>query len=190
MNFKNRGFQPQKTLAALAVGTALMLSVPAAVAADKTSGALIGHVIVSSGSTLSNVQVTLKHQTKGLTRTTATNEKGDFNLKALPIGKYTVTFRKNGYETVEEQEVVVKAGSSAKYNIAMHEEGIERISVTGSNMQMVDFESSTTQIVLTSEDLAILPVGQDLTSVALLAPGSSLAADPSSDYGRGASFNG
>ncbi len=190
MNFKNRGFQPQKTLAALAVGTALMLSMPAAMAADKTSGALIGHVVVSAGSTLSNVQVTLKHQSKGLTRTTTTNEQGDFNLKALPIGTYTVTFRKNGYETVEQQEVVVKAGSSAKYNISMYEEGVERISVTGSNVQMVDFESSTSQIVLTSEDLARLPVGQDLTSVALLAPGSSLAADPDADYGRGASFNG
>ena len=35
-----------------------------------------------------------------------------------------------------------------------------------------------------------LPVKHDLTSVALLAPGSSLAADPEADYGRGASFNG
>ncbi|NQZ86749.1 MAG: TonB-dependent receptor [Colwellia sp.] len=190
MNNKKRGFQPQKTLAALAVSTALMLSMPAAMAVDKTSGALIGHVVVSAGATLSNVQVTIKHQSKGLKRTTTTNEKGDFNLKALPIGKYTVTFRKNGYETVEEQEVVVKAGSSAKYNISMYETGVERISVTGSNVQMVDFESSTTQLVLTADDIARLPIGQDLTSVALLAPGSSLAADPDADYGRGASFNG
>jgi hypothetical protein len=190
MNNKNRSFQSQKTLAALAVSAALMLSMPVAMAVDKTSGALIGHVVVSAGSTLSNVQVTIKHQSKGLTRTTTTNDKGDFNLKALPIGKYTVTFRKNGYETVEEQEVVVKAGSSAKYNISMYETGVERISVTGSNVQMVDFESSTTQLVLTADDIARLPVGQDLTSVALLAPGSSLAADPNADYGRGASFNG
>ena len=163
MNNKNRGIQSQKTLAALAVSAALMLSMPVAMAADKTSGALIGHVVVPAGSTLSNVQVTIKHQSKGLTRSTMTNEKGDFNLKALPIGKYTVTFRKNGYETVEEQEVVVKAGSSAKYNISMYETGVERISVTGSNVQMVDFESSTTQLVLTADDIARLPVGQDLT---------------------------
>lgn len=92
MNNKNRGIQSQKTLAALAVSAALMLSMP--VAADKTSGALIGHVVVPAGSTLSNVQVTIKHQSKGLTRSTMTNEKGDYHLKALPIGKYTVTLRK------------------------------------------------------------------------------------------------
>jgi len=190
MNIRNSGFQPRKTLAALAVGTALMVSIPTALAADKTSGTVIGHVIVDSGSTLSNVQVTLKHQSKGLTRKTKTNDKGDFNVKALPIGKYTVTFSKDGYETIEQKEVEVRAGSSAKYNISMFEEGIERISVTGSAVQMVDFESSTTQLVLTADDVARLPVGQDLTSVALLAPSSSLAADQDGDYGRGASFNG
>jgi hypothetical protein len=94
MNNKNRGIQSQKTLAALAVSAALMLSMPVAMAADKTSGALIGHVVVPAGSTLSNVQVTIKHQSKGLTRSTMTNEKGDYHLKALPIGKYTVTLRK------------------------------------------------------------------------------------------------
>jgi hypothetical protein len=190
MNNNKSGFQPQKTLAAIAVATALMISMPSAMAADKTSGVLIGHVIVESGITLSDVQVTLKHQSKGLTRTTTTNAKGDFNVKALPIGKYTVTFSKNGYETIEEKEVVVKAGSSAKYNIAMFETGTERISVVGSNINMVDFESSTTQLILTADDIARLPVGQNLTSVALLAPSSSLAADPDADYGRGASFNG
>ena len=185
-----RGFKPQKTLAALAVGTALMISMPAAIAADKTSGSVKGHIVIESGSTLSNVQVTLKHLSKGLTRTTMTDEKGNFDVKALPIGKYTVTFSKDGYETIEEKAVEVKAGSSASYNISMFEQGIERISVTGSSVQMVDFESSTTQLVLTADDLARLPVGQDLTSVALLAPSSSLAADPDKDYGRGASFNG
>ena len=83
MNNNKSGFQPQKTLAAIAVATALMISMPSAIAADKTSGVLIGHVIVESGITLSDVQVTLKHQSKGLTRTTTTNAKGDFNVKAL-----------------------------------------------------------------------------------------------------------
>lgn len=63
----------------------------------------------------------------------------------------------------------------------MYETGVERISVKGSNVQMVDFESLTTQLVLTADDIARLPVGQELTSVALLAPGSSLAADPDAD---------
>jgi len=184
------GFKPQKTLAALAVGTALMLSMPSAFASDKINGSIAGQIVVDAGTRLANVQVEIKHNSKGLVRSTVTDKNGNFNLKALPIGKYTISLVKNGFETVSEQQIEVKAGTKSSFNVSMFEEGIERISVTGSNIQMIDFESSTTQLVLTAEDLAKLPVGQNLTSVALLAPGTSLAADPDGDYGRGASFNG
>ena len=184
------GFKPQKTLAALAVGTALMLSMPAAFASDKINGSIAGQIVVDAGTRLANVQVEIKHNSKGIVRSTVTDKNGNFNLKALPIGKYTIRLVKNGFEPISEQEIEVKAGTKSSFNVSMFEEGIERISVTGSNIQMIDFENSTTQLVLTAEDLARLPVGQNLTSVALLAPGTSLAADPDGDYGRGASFNG
>lgn len=189
--FIKAGFTSKKSLAAVAVSAALMLSMPNAIAANKINGSIAGQVSVQSGSSLENVQVEIKHESKGIVRSTVTDSNGNFNMKALPIGNYTIRFIKNGYETIEEQKVAVKAGTKASFNIAMFTSSdLERISVTGSKVQMVDFESSTTQLVVTAEDLAKLPVGQDLTSVALLAPGSSLAADPDGDYGRGASFNG
>ncbi len=189
--FIKAGFTSKKSLAAVAVSAALMLSMPNAIAANKINGSIAGQVSVESGSSLENVQVEIKHESKGLVRSTVTDSNGNFNMKALPIGNYTIRFVKNGYETIEEQKVAIKAGTKASFNIAMFTSSdLERISVTGSKVQMVDFESSTTQLVVTAEDLAKLPVGQDLTSVALLAPGSSLAADPDDDYGRGASFNG
>lgn len=185
------GLKPRKSITAIAVSAALMLTMPNALAANKTNGTISGHIVVEeTSSQLANVQVEIKHQSKGLVRKTQTDDQGNFNLKALPIGKYTIKFVKNGYETISRKQIDVKAGTNSTFNISMFEEGIERISVTGSNVQMVDFESSTTKLVLTADDLAKLPVGQDLTSVALLAPGSSLAADPDDDYGRGASFNG
>lgn len=180
----------RKTLAALAVTSVLMMTAPAAMAADKVSGNITGVVQVESGSTLDNVEVTIKHDTKGISRTTKTNSNGGFNLKSLPIGSYTVTFTKPGFDTIIENKIEVKAGSRSALNISMLTEGVERIQVTGSRVQRVNFEDSTAQISLTAEDMAKLPVGQDLTSIALLSPASSLAADGDGDYGRGASFNG
>ncbi|RHW77615.1 TonB-dependent receptor [Colwellia sp. RSH04] len=184
------GFQPRKSLAALAIGTALMMTAPAAISADKINGSVVGQVAVQNGQNLSNVQVVLKHESKGISRTTTTDENGKFSVKGLPIGNYTVTFSKNGFETLQEKKIQVMAGSTAGFNVAMNESGVERIQVTGSSIQVIDFESSTSKISLTSEELALLPVQQDLTSVALLSPASSLAADQDGDYGRGASFNG
>ena len=187
---KNSGIKSRKTLAAVAVGTALMLSMPSAIAADKINGSIVGQVAMQSGTSLANVDVEIKHESKGITRTTTTDDKGNFTIKALPIGRYTVSFKKDGYDTIVEKEILVKAQSKASLNVSMYEQGIEHIQVTGRAVQVIDFESSTTQLSMTDEELARLPVGQDLTSVALLAPGSSLAADPDGDYGRGASFNG
>lgn len=184
------GIQSRKSLTAIAVGTALMLAMPSAIAADKVNGSIAGQVSVESGTSLANVQIDIKHQSKGIKRSTVTDAKGNFNIKALPIGKYTISFKKPGFDTVIEQEIEVKAASKSSMNVAMFAEGIERIQVTGRNVQTIDFESSTAQITLTAADLAKLPVGQDLTSVALLSPAASLAADPDNDYGRGASFNG
>ena len=180
----------KKSIAAVAVSTAMLLSSQAAIAADKVNGAVKGKVAVESGVNLSDVVVVITHDTKGLTRTTSTDAEGKFNIKGLPIGSYTITFSKDGFQTIEEQKLNVKAGNTAGLTVAMYSADIERISVTGNSVTFIDYGNSTAQTTLTSEELDLLPVNQDLTSVALLSPSSSLAADQDGDYGRGASFNG
>lgn len=188
--FRKSSFQARKSLIALAIGTSLAISAPAVLAADKVNGSMAGEIAVQDGQKLANVQVMIKHESKGITRKATTDNNGKFTIRGLPIGNYTVTFSKDGFETIEEKQIQVRAGSTAGFDVAMYEVGIERIEVTGSSVQVIDFESSTSQISLSADDLALLPVARDLTSVALLAPGSSLAADQDGDYGRGASFNG
>lgn len=183
-------FKLQRSLAAIAVSSALIFTSPSVLSADKVNGSIKGNVAVASGNALANVNVEIKHESKGLVRSTLTDKNGAFNIKALPIGRYTISFSKNGFETAIEKSIEIQAGNQAGFNVDMYTAGVERISVTGSSIQTIDFDNSTTQLVLTADELAILPVGQNLTSVALLAPGSSLAADPDADYGRGASFNG
>ncbi|MCH2056899.1 MAG: TonB-dependent receptor [Thalassotalea sp.] len=188
--FRKSTFQARKSLIAIAICTSLAFSAPAVLAADKVNGSMAGEIAVQDGQKLANVQVMIKHESKGITRKATTDSYGKFTIRGLPIGNYTVTFSKDGFETIEEKQIQVRAGSTAGFDVAMYEVGIERIEVTGSSVQVIDFESSTSQISLSADDLALLPVARDLTSVALLAPGSSLAADQDGDYGRGASFNG
>ena len=180
----------KKSITTIAVSTALLLSSQATIAADKINGAVAGQVSVQSGADLEGVTVVIKHDSKGLTRTTTTNAKGEFNIKGLPIGNYTIAFSKDGFQTIEEQKLQVRAGNTSGLEVAMYTNDMERIAVTGNQVQYIDFESVTAQTTLTAAEIERLPVAQDLTSVALLAPSSSLAADQDADYGRGASFNG
>ncbi|NQY51023.1 MAG: carboxypeptidase regulatory-like domain-containing protein, partial [Colwellia sp.] len=81
----------RRTLAAIAVGTALMLSAPSVMAADNTNGTLKGIITSDAGTQVSGATITVKHQTKGISRTVTSNSEGKYNLRGLPIGRYTVT---------------------------------------------------------------------------------------------------
>ncbi|MDB2386060.1 TonB-dependent receptor [Shewanella sp.] len=180
-------FTARKTLAALAVGSVLMMSTPAAIAADKVNGTIGGQVYVGSGEELQGVSVVITHDTKGLTRTVTTDSDGRFSIRSLPIGLYTLKFFKNGYETLEEKKLRINAGQRSTIDVEMLLAGVERISVTGSKIRRLDLENSSTSLVMTAQDLELLPIASNLASVALLAPGTSSG---DSDFGNHASFNG
>ena len=113
----------KKSITTIAVSSALLLSSHSAIAADKINGAVSGQVTVQSGADLEGVTVVITHDSIGLTRTTRTNAKGEFNIKGLPIGNYKIVFSKDGFETIEEQRLQIKAGNTSGLEVAMYTSG-------------------------------------------------------------------
>ena len=185
------GFKSRRTLAAIAVGTALMLSMPSAMAAD--TGMVKGHVINAQGSDLANVTITLKHKTKGLTFTVQTNNKGNYSLRNVPVGEYNITILKDGFNGSEEPSIRVSIGQSFILDGQLisenaSNEDIERISVTGSSIRRVDLSSSTGGVTFNQEELDRMPVDNGFESIAMLAPGSAAAGG--SNFNGASSFGG
>ena len=174
MNSKNNGFKPRKTLAAFAVGTALMVSMPAAIAADNFSGTVKGHISSVTNADIANAKITLKHKAKGLTRTLQADSNGNYILRKLPIGEYTVTIEKEGFNA-DSFDMLVKIGSEAVVNrqLSSGTEAIERIEVSGRNVSFVDLTSSDGGIVVTADELSTLPVDTGFNNMALLAPSAA-----------------
>src|SRR5258708_25585422 len=73
----------------------LLLLVAAGAFAQGTTGALTG-TVTQAGSNLPGVTVTVASPALQGTRTTVTNENGDYNFSAIPPGKYKVTFSLSG----------------------------------------------------------------------------------------------
>src|SRR5262245_10052374 len=61
------------------------------------SAAISGSVRDATGGVVPGVSVTAKHIESGLTRTANTNETGDYQMPALPVGEYEVTAEKPGF---------------------------------------------------------------------------------------------
>ena len=77
----------------------LLLLVAAGAFAQGTTGALTG-TVTQAGANLPGVTVTISSPTLQGTRTTVTNENGDYNFSAIPPGAYKVTFSLSGMTDV------------------------------------------------------------------------------------------
>ncbi len=164
----------KKTLVASALTTLLYAAAPT-MAAESFGGVVKGYITNTNDLALSDAKVTLKHQDKGLVRTITTNKKGHFVLPKLPIGRYTMTITKNGYNTVTEQDIEVKVGNSVVYNAPLYKvsEDMEVISVRGSAISRIDTSSSTGGITVTAQELSLMPIEDGFAAMSLLSPGVS-----------------
>lgn len=141
-------------------------------AQDYTSGALSGVVTDESGNPVSGATVTVTSSEQGFTRTATTSATGSFRFTGLQTGSYDVVVNADGQDTFTATGVSVLASQTAQLTIGLTTTGNE-IVVTGAQI-VNDFAGTTTGLnVDIAELVKTVPVNRDLTSVVLLAPGTS-----------------
>ena len=128
--------------------------------ADDTTGLVRGKVI-GSGDT-----VEMESVDRGITYG-AQVIGGNFNVRSLPPGDYTVVLRDEG-QIVDEQTITVALGSATVVTLG---NSIEEVVVQGTRVSAVDTAIAESGMVITTEELNQLPVGRSLNQVTLLAPG-------------------
>lgn len=92
------------------------------------SGAIAGQVSNIMNNPLENVNITIPRLARG----TSTDKDGNYSIKGLPVGIYTVVFSFIGY-ACENREVSVRAGEITPLNVVLQQSVIEMqtITVTG-----------------------------------------------------------
>ncbi|SDQ35825.1 TonB-dependent receptor [Pseudoxanthomonas sp. CF125] len=144
----------------IALGSCLASMAPLAMAQSVT-GAVAGRANAGE-------QITVTSPDTGLSRTVTVGKEGTYRVAQLPPGDYTLV-----------------AGSGAPISISVSLGGTTTVNLTGGGavdldvvqvigsriVNRVDVRSTETATNITRQELARLPVDQNLTSVALLAPG-------------------
>ncbi|GHF96139.1 TonB-dependent receptor [Thalassotalea marina] len=158
---------------AFAVALSLGAAVIAPANAAEKFGVIQGTVsIENSEAGLAGANITILNKSNGFTKSLTADENGEFRLSQLPVGVYTITITQNGYEKFVNDNVVVTIGKTSKVEVPMYSGDIEKISVTGSRVTMIDTTTSTSSLNITAVELDLLPVNRDITSIALLAEGT------------------
>jgi outer membrane receptor protein involved in Fe transport len=141
-----------------------------ALAQDYTTGAIRGRVFDQDGNPVSGANVTVTSETQGFSRNTTTNANGEFTVQVLPIGDYTASISASGYSPTESRDLRVEAGGSTVYAFDLVSGGGDEIVVTAARAQL-SFNETTTGLQLNVQELTErVPVGQNVLSLALLAP--------------------
>ncbi len=162
-----------KGRSSLALAVALALASTGALAQSNITGSIFGQVAPQSGNT-----VEIKNVDTGLTRATSVDAQGRYRFSSLPTGRYTVTLKNNDAAVSTRDNVElsiaggteVSFGASAATAAAADAKNLDGVSVVASALPAIDVSSVDTRTVLTSEQLAKLPIGRDIAAAALLAP--------------------
>ena len=157
-------YSKQLKKAALTVALGACLGTIAPSFAQSATGAVAGRANAGD-------QITITNTATGLTRTVTVGADGTYRQGQLPIGNYTITVKGDGSD--QAIEVAVPLGGTATVNIGSAAAStLDAVVVSGSRViNRVDVRSTESSFNVNREELARMPVAQDMSSVALLAPG-------------------
>ncbi|KRG62095.1 Oar protein [Stenotrophomonas humi] len=144
----------------------ILTSVIAAASAQSTTGSLFGNAPAAAGAT-----ITVQNES-GLKRTATVDANGRYNLGSLPVGNYSVTLQRDGQVVDKRENVLLRVGAGTE--VSFGSEGattLDAVTVTAANIPKIDVSNTVSKSVVTSEQLAVLPLGRSAESIALLAPG-------------------
>ena len=160
-----------KTLLAAAVGG---LAISAA-AEDYTTGTIRAVIQDQSGAAQSDATVVVTSD-RGVRRSAVSDSQGKIRIPQLPIGNYTVTVTRDGFDQLVSENVPVKLGGDAEltFTLAALNATIEEVYVVGVKQDNWDFNSTTAGLTIDVGDIFNkTPIGRDAGSLALLAPGTN-----------------
>src|SRR5258708_1286834 len=155
---------------AIAVLFSVLLLAPPA-SAQQTLGGITGTVFDSNGGAIPGTKVTAVGDQTKLTRSQNSNETGAYNLVNLPIGSYTLTFTRDGFQTLTIPMITVQANRTVTVDATLKiGEVTQKVTVVETPLlNQVDttngYVMDTLQI-----DAVPLPTGS-FTGLAVLSPG-------------------
>src|SRR3984885_3995786 len=144
---------------------------PSALQAQQTLGGITGTVIDPSGSAVPGAEVKAISEDTKLERTAQSNAQGSYAFNDLPIGKYTVTFTKDGFSTERYPGILVQADRTVQLQ-AQLKVGTVADSVEVDVNPLLNAVDTTNGYVLDRAQIEAIPLPTgSFTGVAILSPG-------------------
>ena len=151
----------------------LLLACAAPLVAQGVSTELTGRVEAKDGKPVAGALVLIRNLETGLTRTVQSDPKGSYLALALPVGPYSVTVSKAGFQSAGNLKVDLILGGQAPLRVHLapaSEATVEVVAVEGK----VDGYRTTVATFISPDALRELPVSnRSFTALATLTPNAT-----------------
>ena len=154
----------------LLVGTVFLVLLPLPVLAQ--TGTIAGTTRDATGAALPGVVVEVTSPALiEKVRTGTSDGSGRFQITALPIGTYTVTFTLQGFSTARRDGVVVSSDLVVPVNAQLQIGNLTQEVQVVAEVATVDVQTARQTTVFTGDDLKELPATRNVSSIMTLVPG-------------------
>ena len=172
MNNRPQLFSAFYVRIALLLAAALVCS-PAG--AQTFRGTVLGTATDSTGAALVGAKVTVRNVATGLVRETETTGDGSYAVPELPIGTYTVTVEKDGFQTAVVTGVKVDVAAERRVDATLRPGNVaQRIEVSGEDLPLVETTTNVLGGSFESKQVLDLPInGRDYTKLLIMVPGAA-----------------
>ncbi len=142
--------------------------------AQTITGTVNGVVTDTSGAVVPNTTIVVKNTATNVETTAKTNNSGEYSVRFLQIGQYTVTATGPGFKTFVSPPFTLEVNQVAKVDAKMETgAATETVNVSGNVQPILDTEDTTIQSTFTANTIQNLPLnGRNFSSVTMFIPGS------------------
>lgn len=143
-------------------------------AAQSPTGQILGVVLDSSGLPMPGVPIVVAGELTGLLYQAKTNEMGNYLVRGLPSGRFTISAEKEGFKKAVHQGVSVTALQDVRVDFALEVGAVAQSVVVTGEVAEVDTRTSTVGTLVDGQRIVDLPLnGRNVISFSSLVPGVS-----------------
>lgn len=142
------------------------------VSAQESRATLGGRITDAQGAVIPNIDVVVISDATSVKQTTKTNDVGNWSVRFLAPGEYSVSVAAAGFRAVEHHGITLQTGDNKTFDIQLEVGGTtSQITVTG-DIPLIDTTAAVSGTVISHEQIAEMPSMSRITTVlATLSPG-------------------
>src|SRR5438034_1183548 len=150
-----------------------LLPKAATLRAQTVTGQITGTIKDTSGAVIPEVKITAQNQLTGMNRQAITNGSGDYAFPLLPVGVYSVTAQKEGFQLVKRSDIQLNVADVIRIDLELQVGAVTQTVEVEAATVALDTETSAVTQLIGQRQVEQLPLNsRNFTAFLLLGAGA------------------